>query len=92
MKKKIYTKHLELFSPLLYTGLEGNIMRKLTDSRYRNHWQMNIKSATVREPGLEDYITEQDIQHRLDILHPVWGKRHARGRQFKNTLFARKPH
>ena len=63
MKKKIYTKHLELFSPLLYTGRGDNIMRKLTDSRYRNHWQMNIKSGTVQEPGLEDYITGQDIQH-----------------------------
>ena len=29
-----------------------------------------------------DCLTEQDFQHRLDLLRPVWDKRHVKGRQF----------
>ena len=66
-------------------------MRKLTDlgiqKSLTNDYKKEIfgrRSGTVREPGLVDclHVAGQDFQHRLDLLRPVWDKRHMKGRQF----------
>ena len=69
--------------------MEDNIMRKLTElgiqKSLANEYKKEIfgrRSGTVREPGLVDCLTEQDFQHQLDLLRPLWDKRHVKGRQF----------
>ena len=64
-------------------------MRKLTDlgtqKSLADEYKKKIfgrRSGTVREPGLVDCLTDQDFQHRLNRLRPVWDKRHVKGRQF----------
>ena len=69
--------------------MEDNIMRKVIDlgiqKSLADEYKKEIfgrRSGTVREPGLVDCLTEQDFQHRLNLLRPVWDKRHVKGRQF----------
>ena len=77
--------------------MEDNITRKLTDlgiqKSLANYYKKEILgrgSGTVREPGMVDCLTKQDLQHGLDLFCPVWGKKHMKGRQFYEYFVCQK--
>ena len=77
--------------------MEDNIVRKLTDLGIQKSLGNDCKkeiferrSGTLQEPGLVDCLTEQDFQHRLDLLRPVWDKRHMKGKQFSEYFVRQK--
>ena len=77
--------------------MEDNVMRKLTDlgvsKTLANDYRKEIfgkNVGTAREAGLVDCLTEEDFRKRLDILLPVWEKRHSKGKQFYEYFLRKK--
>lgn len=69
--------------------MEDNIMRKLFELGLQralaNEFKREIfgkNKGSVREPGLIDYMTEDEFQRQLEMLRPVWEKRHTNGGKF----------
>lgn len=69
--------------------MADNVMRKLPDlgmsKTVANEYRTEIfgkKVGNAHEPGLVDCLTEDEFRERLNLLLPVWEKRHSKGTQF----------